>query len=151
MVHYHISSKGVFGINHFKLRNFSVVAIEYSFATVDRGSTRARMYRWSVMIYGSLQAEFMETKYNSHINGYGTSSFGTIVVNISTSINNNTYEIDYFIVIVLIQQEYRFVQTIFYLSACLFYYILRIRISHSSHIYLTVTDDVSASYKGCVP
>ena len=27
------------------------------------------------MIYGSLQAEFMETKYNSHIHGYGTSSY----------------------------------------------------------------------------
>ena len=25
----------------------------------------ARIHRWSVMIYGSLQAEFMETKYNS--------------------------------------------------------------------------------------
>ena len=41
------------------------------------------------MIYGSLQAEFMETKYNSHIHGYGTSVFGKIVVNISKSINNN--------------------------------------------------------------
>ena len=27
-IHYHISSK-VFGISHFKLRNFSVVAVEY--------------------------------------------------------------------------------------------------------------------------
>ena len=41
------------------------------------------------MIYGSRQAEFMETKYNSHIHGYGTSVFGKIVVNISKSINNN--------------------------------------------------------------
>ena len=41
------------------------------------------------MIYGSLKAEFMETKYNSHIHGYGTSVFGKIVVNISESINNN--------------------------------------------------------------
>ena len=100
-IYYHISSRGVFGINHFKLRNFSVVTIEYSFATVDGGSIRARIYWWTVMIYGSLQAEFMETKCNSHINEYGTSSFGTIVVNISKSINNNTYEIEYFIVIVL--------------------------------------------------
>ena len=49
----------------------------------------ARIHRCSVMIYGSLQAEFMETKYNSHIHGYGTSVFGKIVVNISKSINNN--------------------------------------------------------------
>ena len=49
----------------------------------------ARMQRWSVMIYGSLQAEFMETKYNSHIHGYGKSVFGKIVVNISKSITNN--------------------------------------------------------------
>ena len=41
------------------------------------------------MIYGSLQAEFKETKYNSHIHGYGTSVFGKIVVNISKSINND--------------------------------------------------------------
>ena len=34
-----------------------------------------RIHRWSVMIYGSLQAEFTETKYNSHIHGYGTSVF----------------------------------------------------------------------------
>ena len=38
------------------------------------------------MIYGSLQAEFMETKYNSHIHGYETSVCGKIVVNISKSI-----------------------------------------------------------------
>ena len=41
------------------------------------------------MIYGSLQAEFMETKYNSDIHGYGTSVFGKIPVHISKSINNN--------------------------------------------------------------
>ena len=87
-IHYHISSRGVFGINHFKLRNFAVVAVECYFATVDRGSIMARIHRWSLMIYGSLQAEFMETKYTSHINGYGTSVVGKIVVNISKSINN---------------------------------------------------------------
>ena len=32
-IHYHISSRGVFGINHFKFRNFAVVAIECSFVT----------------------------------------------------------------------------------------------------------------------
>ena len=31
------------------------------------------------MIYGSLQAEFRETKYNGHIHRYGTSIFGKIV------------------------------------------------------------------------
>ena len=41
------------------------------------------------MIYGSLQAEFMETKYNSDIHGYGTSVFGKIPVHVSKSINNN--------------------------------------------------------------
>ena len=72
-MHYHMSSRGIFGINRFKLCNFAVVAIECSFATVYRGSIMARIHRWSVMIYGSLQDEFMETKYNSHIHGYGTS------------------------------------------------------------------------------
>ena len=38
------------------------------------------------MIYGSLQAEFMETKYNSHIH---RNIFGKIVVDISKPINNN--------------------------------------------------------------
>ena len=72
-IHYHISSGGVFGINSFKFRNFAVVAIECSFATVYRGFIMPRIHRWSVMIYGSLQAEFMETMYNSHIQGYETS------------------------------------------------------------------------------
>ena len=49
----------------------------------------ARIHRWFVMIYGSLQAGFMETKYNSHIHRYRTSVFGKIVVNISISIDNN--------------------------------------------------------------
>ena len=88
-IHYHISNKVVFGTNHFKLRKFAVVAIECSFATVDRGSIMARIHSWSAMIYGSLQAELMETEYNSHIHRYGTSVFGKIVVNISKSINNN--------------------------------------------------------------
>ena len=41
------------------------------------------------MIYGSLQAEFMDSKYNSHIHLYGTSIFGKIVINITKPINNN--------------------------------------------------------------
>ena len=88
-IHYHISSGGVFGINHFKLRDFAVVAIKCYFATVDRGRIMARIHRWSVMIYGCLQAEFMETKYKCHFHGYGTSVFGKIVVDISKSINNS--------------------------------------------------------------
>ena len=87
-LHYHINSGGVFGIKYFKLRNFAVVPIECYFATVDRGSIMARIHRWSGMIYGSLQDEFMDTKYNSHIHRYGTSVFGKIVVNISKSIDN---------------------------------------------------------------
>ena len=58
-IHYHLRSIWVFGINHLKPRNFVVVAIECPFAIVDRGSIMSRIHRWSVMIYGSLQAEFM--------------------------------------------------------------------------------------------
>ena len=90
-IHHHISSRRVFGINRFKLCNFAVAAIECSFATVYRGSIMARIHRWTVMIYGSLQAEFMETKYNSHINGYGSSVFGKIVVIVSKSINSHNH------------------------------------------------------------
>ena len=89
VMHYHMSSRGVFGVNNVKLHNFALVAIECFLATVDRGSIMARIHKWSVMIYGSLQAEFMETKYNSYIHWYGTSIFGKIVINISKSINNN--------------------------------------------------------------
>ena len=66
-IHYHISSRGVFRINHFKLRNVAVVAIECSFATADTGSIMTRIQRWSVMIYGSLQAEFMVTIYKKYL------------------------------------------------------------------------------------
>ena len=45
----------------------------------------ARIHRWSVMIYGSLQPDFFQTKYNSHIHRYGT----YIVVNVSKSIISN--------------------------------------------------------------
>ena len=56
-MHYHISSRWVLVINHFKLRNFSIVVIECAFATVDKSSIMTRIHWWSVMIYGSLQAE----------------------------------------------------------------------------------------------
>ena len=63
----YICSRGVFCINHIKLRNFVVITIECSIATVDRGSIMTRIYRWSMMVYSSLQAEFMVTKYDGHI------------------------------------------------------------------------------------
>ena len=45
----HISSRGVLGINHFKLRNFAVIAIECYFSTVDRGSIMTRIHGWNVL------------------------------------------------------------------------------------------------------
>ena len=66
-IDYYICSRGVFCINHIKLRNFVVITIECSIATVDRGSIMTRIYRWSMMVYSSLQAEFMVTKYDGHI------------------------------------------------------------------------------------
>ena len=63
-IDYYICSRGVFCINHIKLRNFVVITIECSIATVDRGSIMTRIYRWSMMVYSSLQAEFMVTKYD---------------------------------------------------------------------------------------
>ena len=41
------------------------------------------------MIYGSLQAEFLETKHNGHVHRYGTPIFGDIVVYESKPINND--------------------------------------------------------------
>ena len=66
-IDYYICSRGVFCINHIKLRNFVVITIECSIATVDRGSIMTRIYRWSMMVYSSLQAEFMVTKYDKII------------------------------------------------------------------------------------
>ena len=63
-IDYYICSRGVFCINHIKLRNFVVITIECSIATVDRGSIMTRIYRWSMMVYSSRQAEFMVTKYD---------------------------------------------------------------------------------------
>ena len=42
-----------------------------------------------MMMYGSLQAEFMETKHNGHILRYGISIFASIGVYVSKPINNN--------------------------------------------------------------
>ena len=49
-IDYYICSRGVFCINHIKLRNFVVITIECSIATVDRGSIMTRIYRWSMMV-----------------------------------------------------------------------------------------------------
>ena len=49
----------------------------------------ARIHRWSMMIYGSLQTEFMKTKYNSHMHRHGTPICGKIAVYISKPIDNN--------------------------------------------------------------
>ena len=49
-IDYYICSRGVFCINHIKLRNFVVITIECSIATVDRGSIMTRLYRWSMMV-----------------------------------------------------------------------------------------------------
>ena len=70
-IDYYICSRGVFCINHIKLRNFVVITIECSIATVGRGSIMTRIYRWSMMVYSSLQAEFMVTKYDGYIHRYG--------------------------------------------------------------------------------
>ena len=48
-IDYYICSRGVFCINHIKLRNFVVITIECSIATVDRGSIMTRIYRWSMI------------------------------------------------------------------------------------------------------
>ena len=82
-IDYYICSRGVFCINHIKLRNFVVITIECSIATVDRGSIMTRIYRWSMMVYSSLQAEFMVTKYDCHIHRYGALVFGKLVIYVS--------------------------------------------------------------------
>ena len=79
-IHYHISNRGVFGINHFKLRNFAVVAIKCSFWhnwLRQYNGQNTQMNRDD--LHGSLQADFMETKH-SYIHGYGTSVFGKLLL-----------------------------------------------------------------------
>ena len=44
-----------------------MLSLQKNAATVDRGNIMVRIHRWSVMIYGSLQAIFMEAKYNTAI------------------------------------------------------------------------------------
>ena len=61
-IDYYICSRGVFCINHIKLRNFVVITIECSIATVDRGSIMTRIYRWSMMVYS-----ISNTEIDSHI------------------------------------------------------------------------------------
>ena len=42
-----------------------------------------------MMSYGSMQIEFIETKYNSRIHRYGPGIFDKIDINISKSIDSN--------------------------------------------------------------
>ena len=62
-----------------------LVSLQYN----GRGSIMARIHRWSMMIYGSLQAELMETKYKGYIHRYGTPIFGKINVYVFDLIKNN--------------------------------------------------------------
>ena len=45
------------------------------------------------MIYGSLQAEFVDTQYNGHIHRYWTPSFGNIVVYLSKPLYNGNQKV----------------------------------------------------------
>ena len=45
------------------------------------------MYRRSMMIYSSLEANFKGTKPNGRIHRYGAYIFGDIIINVSKSIN----------------------------------------------------------------
>ena len=42
---------------------------------------------WSMMIYSGLQVKFEGTKPNGHIQRYGASIFGDIIIKVSKSIN----------------------------------------------------------------
>ena len=44
-----------------------------------------------MMVYSSLQAEFMVTKYDGHIHRYGALVFGKLVIYVSKSIDNNNW------------------------------------------------------------
>ena len=46
-----------FDINHIKLRNFAVVAIDFCKSWYMKYTDQI-IYKWSVMIYGSLEDEF---------------------------------------------------------------------------------------------
>ena len=45
-----------------------------------------RIYRWSMMVYSSLQAEFMVTKYDGHIQGMEHLSLANMYLNRLTTI-----------------------------------------------------------------
>ena len=48
-----------------------------------------------MMVYSSLQAEFMVTKYDGHIHRYGALVFGKLVIYVSKSIDNNNEVVKY--------------------------------------------------------
>ena len=74
-IHYYISSRGV--LVPIISNCLILLSLQYNvLVTVDRGGILARIHKWSMIIYGTLQAEFMETKCNGHIHRYGTPVFG---------------------------------------------------------------------------
>ena len=63
----YICSRGVFGYQSFQTPHCYCRCNRMYFLAVDRGSITTRIHRWSIMIYGSLQTEFVGTNYNGHI------------------------------------------------------------------------------------
>ena len=63
----------------------NVLSLQLNVFAVDRCSTITRIHNWSVMIYGSLQAEFIDITHNDYI--HGTPFVGNIVVHASKLIN----------------------------------------------------------------
>ena len=78
----YICSRGVFAISDSKLRNRTIVAIEF-FATIDWCGIVTAMYRRSMMIYSSPRLNLR----GPSVHRYGASIFGDIIVNVSKSIN----------------------------------------------------------------
>ena len=65
--------------------SINVLSLQLNVFAVDRGSIMTRIHNWSVMIYGSLQTEYMDIKHYDYI--YGTHFVGNIVVHASKLIN----------------------------------------------------------------
>ena len=53
----------------------------------DTGSLMTRIHKWSIVIYGSLEAKFIEIDHGGHIHRYGTPI--DIVVYVSNPINDD--------------------------------------------------------------
>ena len=65
-IDYYICSRGVFCINHIKLRNFVVITIECSIATVDRGNNNNMIY--TITIHTQVSLQQVESDSTIHIN-----------------------------------------------------------------------------------